>query len=128
MLDATWICANKLHLWRFSSTPASADARGRRPPIPGSRILAVAGLAALVFILAALAGPHLVEHLLGAGGDPDHCTVCAALHGARFGVAMAPAAPLPGLPVVGSPTLRLSLSAPVVPVAASSSRAPPLAA
>ena len=85
-------------------------------------------LAALIFILAALAGPHLVEHLLGAGGDPDHCAVCAALHGARSGVAIAPAAPLPGLPVVGSPPLQLPLSAPVVPVAASSSRAPPLAA
>jgi hypothetical protein len=97
-------------------------------PLAPRRAFGALNLAALIFILAALAGPHLIEHLLGAGDDPDHCAICAALHGARSGVAMAPAAPVPGLPVVGSPPLQSRLSAPVVPVAASCSRAPPLAA
>ncbi len=85
-------------------------------------------LAAAIVILAALAGPHLIEHLLGTGGDPDHCAVCAWTHSARAGASAAPPVLIPALPHDGSPAPLRPLALPAVAIAAPASRAPPTVA
>lgn len=97
-------------------------------PLPRGRAVWASILSTAILLLAALAGPHLIEHLLVAGGDADHCPVCAALQGSRSGVPMAPPAPLPALPVVGSPPPQSPQSALGVAIDAYSTRAPPLPA
>ena len=95
------------------------------PSVPLRRTVGVFVLLVVLFTLTVLAGPHLIEHLLGTGGDPDHCAVCVWTHGAS---ASAPTAP-PVLDIVLPSARRLNTEHPlVVPTAprlSSPSRAPP---
>ncbi len=86
---------------------------------------AAAVLAGMVLALAVCAGPHLLEHLRGAGTDGDHCAICAAIQGVRTTSLAAPPPPVSALPVAGA---LAAIPAPVCLLRAlsfSSSRAPP---
>ncbi|MFI5341287.1 MAG: hypothetical protein ACHQ7N_15800 [Candidatus Methylomirabilales bacterium] len=89
------------------------------------RPIGAAVLAAAIFTLAVLAGPHLIEHLLGKDGDPDHCAVCAAVHGMRAGAPTAIVLLVPALLLVGPPTVRHQSKVPALTIPVPSSRAPP---
>ena len=95
------------------------------PSVPLRWTVGVVALSVVLFALTVLAGPHLIEHLLGTGVDPDHCAVCVWTHGAS---ASAPTAP-PVLDIVLPSARRLNTEHPlVVPTAprlSSPSRAPP---
>ena len=82
-------------------------------------------LSAVLFALTVLAGPHLIEHLLGTGGDPDHCAICVWTHGARASAPTAPPVPVAALPIAGCLTTDRPLIIPTAPRLPSSSRAPP---
>jgi hypothetical protein len=108
--------------------PSARPERASRRPstsLPLHRTVGIVALSVVVFALTVLAGPHLIEHLLGTGGDPDHCAVCVWTHGAS---ASAPTAP-PVLDIVLPSARRLNTEHPlVVPTAprlSSPSRAPP---
>ena len=90
------------------------------------RPLGAAVLAAAIFTLAALAGPDLIGHLLGAG-DADHCSVCAAVHGMRAGAPMATVVLVPALLLVGPPTVQHQSKVPALTISPPASRGPPLA-
>jgi len=90
------------------------------------RPLGAAVLAAAIFILAVLTGPHLIEHLLGKDGDPDHCAVCAAVHGMRAGALAATVVLVPALLPVGPPTLKGQPPVSAVAIASPSPRGPPV--
>ena len=107
-----------------STCPEST--RSRLPvSVPLHRTVGAAVLAAVLVALTLLAGPHLVEHLVGADRDADHCVVCVALHGARAGIPAAPLTLLAAVVVVGRPTLEPLLAGPAVSPLSASSRAPP---
>lgn len=128
--DASCTNANKLH---YAQLPRALSPRipsfqrqdqRARTPIRCSRALGAFVLATAIFTLAALSGPDLIGHLLGAG-DADHCPVCAAVHGMRAGASMATVVLVPALFLVGPPTLRWQSSVPAVSIPAPASRAPP---
>jgi hypothetical protein len=133
MPDTSYVAVSQLQELRLprASPPSLQGLRGKEGGTPTprlrSRTLGAAFLVAAILTLAALAGPHLVEHLLGVGGDPDHCAVCAAVHGMRAGLSAAAADSVAALPLAGLPSLQHPLSAPAVTIPAPSSRAPPLA-
>jgi hypothetical protein len=79
-----------------------------------------------VLALAVYAGPHLIEHLLGQGGDADHCAICAAIQGVRTTSLAAPPMPIPALPVAGALTAIQTLICLLLALPRSSSRAPPV--
>jgi hypothetical protein len=107
--------------------PARPERASRQPStsLPLNRTIGIVVLSVVLFTLTVLAGPHLIEHLLGAGGDPDHCAVCVWTHGASTS---APTTP-PVLDIVLPSARRLNTEHPlVVPTAprlSSPSRAPP---
>jgi hypothetical protein len=133
MLEVSFITVNQLH---SSPSPRAlvrrlgglwGQGRGRPTPFPCSRAVGAAVLAAAIFTLAVLAGPHLIEHLLGKDGDSDHCAVCAAIHGARAGAPTAPVLLVPALLLVGPSTVQHQSKVPALTISASASRGPPLA-
>jgi hypothetical protein len=75
--------------------------------------------------LAILAGPHLLEHLVGTGGDRDHCAVCAWTHTVRGGAPAAAPVIVPTLPLDDSLAPPAPLVLPLVAIASQVSRAPP---
>jgi hypothetical protein len=82
-------------------------------------------LSASLFTLTVLAGPHLLEHLLGTGGDPDHCAVCVWTHGAHASAPAAPPVVVAALPSAGCPPTEHPLVVPAASPLSSPSRAPP---
>jgi hypothetical protein len=103
----------------YRTGTASPRRSSRRRPLE-ALLLAVA-----LCTLTVLAGPHLLEHLLGVGGDPDHCAACAWSHSARTGAPMVPPALTPALQLGDSLPLLPLLGSPVVAMASQTSRAPP---
>ena len=99
--------------------------RGVRMAMRSGRPSGAAVLAAAIFTLAVLAGPYLIEHLLGKAGDPDHCAVCAAVPGMRAGAPMATAVLVPALLLVGPSTVQHQSKVPALTIPVPSSRAPP---
>lgn len=116
-----------IQLQHASFRPPSSRQQGRgvRMGMRCRRPLGATVLAAAIFTLGALSGPHVIEHLLGAGGDPDHCAVCAAIHGARAGLSGTGAPPVHVLLLVdlAPPPRQPAIQAVASPVP--SSRAPP---
>jgi hypothetical protein len=106
---------------------ASSERTPRRvsPSVPLRRTVGVVALAAVLFTLTVLAGPHLIEHLLGTGGDPDHCAVCVWTHGAGTSAPTAPPALVAALPIAGGLPTEHPLVVPTAPRLSSPSRAPP---
>jgi len=130
MLEASFITVNQLHSSPSPRAPVRrlgdlwGQERGRPTPFPCSRAVGAAVLAAAIFTLAALAGPDLIGHLLGAG-DADHCSVCAAVHSMRAGPPMATVVLVPALLLVGPSTLQQQSKVPALTIPVPSSRAPP---
>ena len=96
------------------------------PGVPRSRALGAAVLAAAILTLVALAGPHLIEHLISVGEDPDQCAACTGIHGARDGVPTTIVAPAHTLLVVGFLTVQRQASVPFIAIPIPASRAPPI--
>jgi hypothetical protein len=108
--------------------PSARPERASRRPstsLPLHRTVGIVALSAVLLALTVLAGPHLIEHLLGAGGDPDHCTVCVWTHGARASAPTAPPMLIAALPLAGGLPTEHPLFVPTAPRHSSSSRAPP---
>ena len=120
-----------MHYLRPRGIPTSDDlsrrTQGREGEalIPRCRILLTVFLVTAILALAGLSGPHLIEHLLGAG-DADHCPVCAALHGVRAGVAMAPVVLVAALLLVGAPAVQHHRPVLTVAIAPLPPRGPPV--
>jgi hypothetical protein len=87
--------------------------------------IAVVVLAAAIGTLTVLAGPHLLEHLLGVGGDPDHCAVCTWSHSAGTGTPSMPPTFVSALPFDGNATSLPPIAVPAVALATPAPRAPP---
>jgi hypothetical protein len=106
---------------------ARPERASRRPSVslPLRRTVGVVALSVVLFALTVLAGPHLIEHLLGTGGDPDHCAVCVWTHGASASAPTAPPALVAALPIAGGLPIEHPLVVPTAPRLSSSSRAPP---
>ena len=108
------------------SPPFAAIRQHRTHALPaGRQIVGIAILAAVIFLLGAWAGPHIIGHLLGVG-DADHCLVCAAMHGIRGGTPTAIAVSVPELPFVGLSALQRQPLVPAVSLASPSLRGPPV--
>ena len=108
--------------------PSARPERASRRPLaslPLRRTVGVVALSVVLFALTVLAGPHLIEHLLGTGGDPDHCAVCVWTHGASASAPTAPPALVAALPIAGDLPTEHPLVVPTPPRLSSSSRAPP---
>ena len=107
-----------------SACPECAPRR-YSPSVPLRRTLEAAVLSVALFTLTVLAGPHLIEHLLGTGGDPDHCAVCVWSHGTSTSAPTAPPVVVAALPIAGCLPTEHPLVVPPVSLRSSASRAPP---
>jgi len=125
MSEARRATAGTLRSPASPSFSAKRRHRARAALRASHQVVGAAILVAIIFLLGAWAGPHIIGHLLGVG-DADHCLVCAAMHGIRGGTPTAIAVSVPALPFVGLSALQHQPLVPAVSLASPSLRGPPV--